>query len=289
MRRFGIALVAGTVVAVAAPVGGQEVMPNMTAYAQPGQRVKVTLDEKGNQKTVFAIAGAGKGMDEARGKALVYVDETLETPKNEARPTRLKRTYEKAQLTTAGKTNTLDVEGKTVLIEKAGDKYTFTVGGKPVSAEAEKLLGDEFNRVDMKDPVEAMSPKTPVKPGDTWKIDVTDLRKMMGSAAPEFDKDKVTATGKLVKTYQQDGRQYGVMEFAVEAPITGLGPKSAFALKEGKLVVTMTADGCIDGTSPAGKTQTGLKFTVAGASGGVDVKVEVDLKGNRIYELLPKK
>jgi hypothetical protein len=287
MRRLVISSIALALVGLT--VRGQEAVGIKLAYPEAGQRVKTTIDERANQMTGFTVAGTPQSMEDVKGKALVYTDEVIENPKNEARATKLKRTFEKALITTNGKTSALGVEGKTILIEKVGDKYKFTVDGKPLPADSEKLLNDEFNKGDQKDPRQVMLPQKPVKPGDTWKVDVADLMKMMGPEGPQLDKDKTTASGKLVKTYQQDGKQFGVLEFTVDAPITGLGPKGGFVVKDGKMIVTMTADGCIDGTSPSGKTVSGIKFNVAGVTNGIDVKVEVDLRETRTMELLTKK
>ena len=65
--------------------------------------------------------------------------------------------------------------------------------------------------------------------------------------------------------------------------------KDGFMVKDGKLVLTITGDGCIDGSNPSGKTQTGMKFVIAGNSSGIDVKVDVDMKEARTIELLPAK
>ena len=56
----------------------------------------------------------------------------------------MKRTYESAELTVNGQKQDLGLKGRTVLIEKKGDKYTFTADGKPVAGKAAELLGKEF-------------------------------------------------------------------------------------------------------------------------------------------------
>lgn len=289
MRCIGITAIALVVVALAAPGRGQDAVNIKIAYPQPGQRVKMIVDDKANQKASFVIGGQPQTAEDVREKSLVYTDEILENPKNEARATKMKRTYEKARITEKGKPVVLDVEGKTVLIEKSGEAYKFTVDGKALTGDSQKLLSDEFGKGDKKDPRQVMLPKGAVKPGETWKIDVAELVKMMGPDGPQLAKDKVVATGKLVKTYQQGGKQFGVVEYAVDAPITGLGAKDGFTVKDGKLTLTMNGDGCIDGTSPSGKTETGMKFIIAGTSSGIDVKVDVDLKESRTIELLPAK
>ena len=139
-------------------------------------------------------------------KSLVYVDEIIENPKNAKRATKLNRTYEKAVQTNDGNSKKLSVEGKTVLIEKKGEKYTFTVGGKPVAEDVRRMLSDEFDRTEGKDVRDIMFPRMAVKPGESWKIDGDEMAKAIGDKGPIFARDKVTATGTLVKTYKT-GRQ----------------------------------------------------------------------------------
>ena len=104
-----------------------------------------------------------------------------------------------------------------------------------------------------------------------------------------MDKDKLEATGKLVKTYKKDGKQFGVIDLKVSAPITGLGEKSPVKVKDGSMVVTMAGDGCIDGTSAEGKSTMVMKFTVEGGVQGADLKVDATVTENRTSAPLPKK
>ena len=181
-------------------------------------------------------------------KSLVYIDEIIENPKNAKRATKLNRTYEKAVQTIDGNGKKLSVEGKTVLIEKKGEKYTFTIGGKPVAEDVRRMLSDEFDRTEGKDVRDVMFPRMAVKPGESWKIDGDEMAKAIGDKGPIFARDKVTATGTLVKTYKQDGKQFGVIEFAFDAPITSLGPKNPVTIKDGTMSMKLSGDGCIDGT-----------------------------------------
>jgi hypothetical protein len=287
MRQFVFCIPLVALFAVSA--AGQDAVAIKIAYPQAGQRAKVTVEEKTASKTVFTVGGKAQAKEEAKTKSLVYVDEVIENPKNAKRATKLKRTFEKAAVGTGGKDAALPVEGKTVLIEKSGDKYAFTVDGKAVDAESLKLLEDEFDRPEGKDPRDVMFPNKPVKPGETWKIDIDELVKAIGDKGPTFGKDKATATGTLVKAYMKDGKQFGVIDFVFEAPITGFGEKNPLTIKEGKMTLKFAGDGCIDGTVATGKSTAKMLMALAGSTMGVEIKVEIEDIETRTMEMLPKK
>src|SRR5687767_3752427 len=121
MPRFLLALSLFALLTLTA--GAQEAITIKIASPQPGQRSKVTLEDKTTTKTAFTVGGNTQSKDEVKTRSLVYVDEIIENPMNSKRPTKLKRTFEKAVVAKDGQKLNLPVEGKTVLIEKTGDKY----------------------------------------------------------------------------------------------------------------------------------------------------------------------
>jgi hypothetical protein len=267
----------------------QEAVPIKIAHPRVGERAKVTIDEKMTTKSVFTVQGMPQGKDEVGTKSLIYVDEIIENPRNTKRADKLKRTYEKAVVGKDGNTKKLSVEGKTVLIERSGERYTFTIDGRPVGPDALKLLQDEFDKPEEKDLRETMFPAGPVKPGETWKINPDELLKALGEKGQSFDKGQLVATGKLVKTYQKDGKQFGVIEFNVSVPITSLGEKNPVKVTEGKMILKLLGDGCIDGSLASGKSTSKLTFAFSGSVMNIDLKVVVDSTENRTTEALPKR
>jgi hypothetical protein len=284
MRRFGIAAVLAGLLAVSA--AGQEAVEIKIAHPKAGQRVKVTATEKRDAKTTV-----GKNvLTESRTRSLVYIDDVIENPGDAKLPTKLKRTFEKAVVGRDGKDAALPIEGKTVLIEKKGDKYTFTVDGKPVEGESLRVLEGYFRGPNV-DPRQLLLPGEKVKPGDTWKVDAAKLAKLFGEASGGFtiDPQKTKAGGTLVRTSKQDGRQLGVIELRVEGPIVGLKPQDT-TIKGGKLTLAVTGSGCIDGTVPVGESKTDLRLTLTGTTAdGTDATTEIDATETRKVELLPKK
>jgi hypothetical protein len=282
---FAISLLA----LLALSASAQEAVSIKIASPKPGSRARVTIEDKSTTKSVFTVGGMEQSKDEIKIKSLVYVDEVLENPDNAKRATKLTRTFEKAVLTTDGNPKKLSVEGKTVLIEKKGEKYSFTVDGKPVADDARRLLADEFDRPEGKNIRDIMFPKTAIKPGESWKIDGEELAKAINDQGPTFATDKAAATGKLTKAYKKDGKQFGVIEFAFEAPLTSLGPKNPFTVKEGKMTMKMSGDGCIDGSETTGKSTTKMTLGLSGSTQGIDLKVLVEGNESRTVEALPRK
>lgn len=287
MRRFGSAFVFLGVVSLAA--AGQDAVTIKITYPKPGERARTRVEEKTTNKTIFTIGGMDQGKDEVKTKSLIYVDEIIENPKNAKRATKLKRTFEKAVIGLDGRTTTLPIEGKTVLIEKKGDTYSFTVDGKALEGESLALLSSEFNKPD-EGMREIALPKEPIKPGGKWNIDKNALAKSLAAmGGPAFDKDKMTATGTLVKTYMKDGKQFGVLQIAIEGPITSLGGKNELEIKDGKLTLLYSGDGCIDGTSADGKSTGKMTLAVTGSTANVVIKAQIESTESRAMEMLPKK
>ena len=240
-------------------------------------------------KTTYTIKGVSQNKDDVTTKSLIYTDEVIENPKNARRASKLKRTYEKAMLGKNGKTSPLSVEGKTVLIEKMGEKYSFTVDGQAVEADTLKLLQDEFDRPAGRDVRDAMFPTKAVKPGESWKIAAADMVKAFGDSGPILDQDRLAASGKLLRTYKKDGKQFGVIEFKLETPVTGFGANNALKLDQGKMILKLIGEGCIDGSAAIGKATTTMSLAFTGAVSNVDVKSAIESTENRTTELLPKK
>src|SRR3954469_15538992 len=105
MRVFGLTgVIAGLLVASAA---GQEAVEIKVAYPKAGERVKVTAEEKNETKTVARVNGMEKAKTEVKTKSQVYTDEVIEVAAGAKKPTKLKRTYEKAVVGSDGKNTTL--------------------------------------------------------------------------------------------------------------------------------------------------------------------------------------
>lgn len=269
MRRFVAILAVG--LAAAARRADDGPVTIKVKQPGPGDRVKETKTENATQKTSFM----GMAMETKVGTKFVYTEEVIERPAGAKRATKLKRTYETAEMTKDGDKVDLGLVGKTVLIEKKGDGYDVTVDGKEVSGQAGDILKKEFAKEKQVND-EDLLPKEPVKVGGTWKIDLGPLAK---DAADELaiDTEKSSATGKLTKVYDKGGHKFGVVEITLDLAVTKAGSGGqALELKDGsKVQVTAVLDACIDGSKGDVTGKTTMTGTLAGTVMGNDVKIEL--------------
>ena len=114
--------------------------------AGPGDRVKQTKTEENSNKVSFTVMGTDMTKEEKAVARYVYTEEVLERPAGAKRPTKLKRTYESAEMTKDGEKQDLGLAGKTVVIEKSGAGYTIAVDGQEPTGPAGEILKKEFNK-----------------------------------------------------------------------------------------------------------------------------------------------
>jgi hypothetical protein len=191
--------------------------------------------------------------DDSVVQTLIYDQTVLERPDVKKKPTALKRTYEKATVTIKKETKVLPYQGKSVLIEKKGEKFQFRYeGGGEITGEDAKWLNKEFN--DKKDDdfdIDAvLQPKNPVKAGETWKIPMAEIIKSLEKENLVLYADKCQGTGKLVKAYKQDGRQFGDLLYKFEIPLKAIKTKDGDIVMQAgvALIMELKASACIDGS-----------------------------------------
>jgi hypothetical protein len=149
----------------------------------------------------------------------------------------------------------LPYQGKMLVIEKQGDKYTFTIkGGAELPAADAQLLDREFNRhKDGKTEYNRLLlPKDAVKVNEPWTLDMaTVLKPLQETGEMGFDPAKASGTGKLTKVTKKDDKTFGELHYAMKVPLTTLGKdKDKLDLLEGSHVnFDVTHDLCIDGTA----------------------------------------
>jgi hypothetical protein len=257
-----------------------------------GDRVRVTDDDRTTTRTVIEVAGKRDEKVERSSKLTVYVSETLAVKDGEKKAVKIRRVYEKVEEVKDGKTTKLPLDGKTVVIEKKGDKYTFTYDdGKSVDGKPLETLDKEFNKPDEDDEIENFIPRRPLKVGETWTMDKEKLvRAMTKEKDPfEIDKKKVIGTGKLADAYTFGGHQYGVFDLMVEFPLTAMTGAEKIPLKPGsKLAIHITGDGNADGAEPDGAATMRMTLRIFfEADNGVVGSIKADGIGTRSTEKLP--
>ena len=226
MKRTVSFAVLTALLVLAGLANGQDAITLKVKIPAEGDVAQVEKTETVDAATKVVNA-TGKAVVDEKHKTVstsVYKETILkcEPKKN---PTKMERVYQKATEITDGNTVTLPFQGKTVVIEKKDGMYHFTVDGKEMSADDAKPLAKEFSKEGETNEVlmKALLPKNPVKPGDSWNMDmgpfVKDIAKS-GEMEIEADKSKGTAT--LVKAYKKDDKQFGELKVTMDLPIKAL-------------------------------------------------------------------
>jgi hypothetical protein len=256
--------------------------------ADVGKSVTVTDTDTKTQSNKVSDSD-GKVLDDGKKHTEkqdeVYTETVLAKGDKEA--TKYKRTYEKAARTRDGKAEARSYEGRTVLFEKKGDKFTVTAeGDKPLSKEDLEELARKANDVDSSRD-EIFLPGKAVKVGDTWTVKGEDLVKTLGKAG-NLDPKNSSAEGKLAKVYKKDGHQFGVIEMTLK-----LAPGATPGIKYEKTPVVemkITLDAAIDGSTTAGvmSMSGGMAAKGTAEAGGktftVDTSIEMSGKQDRSAE-----
>jgi hypothetical protein len=217
------------------------------------------VDDQGNSQ---------KALTDTRGKAFAYVESILQKPAGQAVPTALRRGYRKAVISWNDRTQTLAMDGLAVLIDKKDDKYEYRLeGGGKLTAEDIAELDLDFNKRAFNFLDQDILPAKAVKLKDTWSLDgAVLLQGMSKDELQKFDRDKAKLNATLVKVYDKNKSQFGVVEFQFELPLAaGAMVGKGFKVLGGKLVIQGTFDGCVDGSLFARNTKAIMTYDLRGS------------------------
>jgi hypothetical protein len=291
LRLLAVAALAAA--AAAAPVPDTQTYKLKLKKEATGDKAAVTSTEAADIKVVLDIGGNKLNEGDKETTREEYTEEVLERPDGAKKATRLKRTYKVAGKTKGDETTDFAYQGKTVLIEKKGDKYVFTVDGKELDEDDAGELDEEFNKEqDIPLENEDFLPEKAVKVGETWTVDADKVVKGFEAGAPfTLHKDKTAVTGKLVKVYDKGGRQYGVIELTLKLGVKELKLSGEeIPLKAGSTIAgTITLDVCIDGSSHSGSEKGDLKFDLTGEVPNGTIAVKGTVKMSQTVEDLKAK
>jgi hypothetical protein len=167
----------------------------------------------------------------------------LETAPGARLPHKFRRSYDKALLRSGDKTTPLPYQGRSVLFELRDGNYQAAAEGQPPlsAADLARLADDAAS-----DPLDNFFPGRPVKVGETWTVDPRALTGLLGKAAVE---NGAHGEGKLVRVYEKDGQQFGVLEWTLRLSLQSLGVL-AFS-PPGLHETTLVLDTAIDGSGTA--------------------------------------
>jgi hypothetical protein len=224
----------------------------------PGLGDKSLVKSTSNWEAEFKVLDDGGNAivdaKELKVKKFVFSEVGLERAQAGDELVRVKRKYEHAERKIKDTRETLPFQGKTVLIEKKDGRFQFQIENDEVieGKDAEEL-NEEFNKGGLRKFVtDHFLPRKLVKVNEKWTFDVAPLaRAFSGDGKIEIDDAKSTGSGKLLKAYQKNGKQFGVIQVTIEFPVTqfvGGDDNAKHATKNSKLTIQLEADCCIDGT-----------------------------------------
>ena len=275
------------------------------ALGQPAYSIKIKESTEGNVVLVNKISTTITKIkvSDAGGNVLADNSEAVKESrsfketilKREAGKTPSKLLREYASATTSKNDEKKDsaLNGLTVVIERKGAKYQFTTkDGAAVSEEAANALAKDFKQKSDEDAEfeKAVMPKNPVKVGESWKIDMAKPVAIFArSGGLEVFIDKSKGTGTLIKAYKKDGKQFGEMKFAMVMPVKSTGQgKEAMIFSDGaKIIVELTLDACIDGSSDTHTSKMSMSMSgnaTVPNSPGVTVQLAVTMEGTQYQQ-----
>ncbi len=275
----------------AAGARAQEYTIKFKHSPEPG--MSVTVKENSKETNAFTATDPN-GKIVNQGKTAMVIDEVYtETvlEKGDKRPKKFKRTYEKATRTDGPNKLTLPYEGRTIIFELKGEKYTATAEGTP--ALPKELLEQLVSRASGNDSEvdDAILPEKPVKVGDKWAIEPKRVAKALAKeGAFELDTDKSKGDVTLIKAYMKDGTQFGVLEVSMKLAVKKVGeltfdPPATMELKA-------TLDVSIDGSGTAGTETSTSKLQGKGTEtppGGQKIAVDLTVEGSGKKEVSASK
>ncbi len=284
----GLLVAAVPLLATAAPVRVEDAYT--IKVKRSGKGDVTTQDKEETETSHFKLEGPdGKVLKDDKKEqttTMAYKETILEKAKGK-KATKIRRAYTKAILKTieGDKTTetTLPYQGKTVLIEKKDGKYHFTIeDGEELTGEDAEQLNKSFNKdgddSDNEEIEKALFPKKPIRVDESWKLDSAALLKAFekDSKTPTLDKEKMNGTGKLLKAYKKDGKQFGVLDFRINLPLKGnfpLGKDQTAALQAGsKMNIHIEVDTCIDGAVSDGVGDVAMESDINAVFKGPDGK-----------------
>jgi hypothetical protein len=161
----------------------------------------------------------------------------------------VRRTYEKATSTKNGELTILGLEGKTIVIDKKGEKVQFRLeGGGELAAEDATMLNSELSATFQGSKNDTL-PRQPIRINEPWTVGPEVTGKRATAEDAEYDMAKATMTCKLLRVYEKDKAQFGVVEYHWQIPFKKGAKKDAWEITGGSIVMHGTFDGCIDGNS----------------------------------------
>jgi len=228
--------------------------------------IKLHRPAKGDKSTVaksrsgsMTATTANSTQKQEEKSRYEYVETISDTDPDAVRPSKVSRAYSIAETTNQkGEMQQLTYTGKTVTIEKYLEGYKYAADGKSLPVAEQLELNNDFTSGQGN--IEAMLPKSPVKVGESWTVDLSAIKALAGNLPFPYHKEKSNITGKLLRAYTRDGRQWGVIEWKIVVVFDTVTTNGSPI--KGSLPTTVTMDAVIDGSARAGKTTITMQGTI---------------------------
>lgn len=285
-----LAVPAGLAV-VPLPAAGQDKAEKYTLKIKsPQAKQAFDVVSTGKKSISFKVVDANQNVavdkTEDTITKFIYREVGLEKPAKEPKFTKLERHYSTAERRANGKRVTLPYQGKTLSItkEKHGG-YEFALDdGEKLSIDESTELIEEFNKGGLGGVMELLLGRSePVTVGETWKVDAAKLAEgFEKNANLTIDPAKSTLSGKLVRAYKKDGRQFGVIELTIDLAVTAfIQDGNKLPTKDSSFKLNLECDLCIDGSADQsaikGTLEANIRATVE--QNGMQLTLTIGLQG----------
>jgi hypothetical protein len=208
-----------------------------------------------------------------------FTETVVEVAADDPLPAKATRVYTTADRTDPkGEVKGASYVGKNVTIEKYMKGYKFSANGGSLPPAEQLEMGKDFRQGRWK--LEKVFPRAAVKVGDEWAVDFAAITGIGGNPQTAYDKEKSRITGKLVRAYRKDGRQWGVIDLKIALVLTG-------AVK-GTVDGEATFDVVTDGSAQAGTFKVKTKATIQ-ARDIIGNDVTTTVEGTEEHSLTPAK
>ncbi|HEX7252140.1 MAG TPA: hypothetical protein VF376_04595 [Thermoanaerobaculia bacterium] len=161
-----------------------------------------------------------------------------------------RRRYERVVQTNRAGSRLLPRSGKTLLISESNGKFSIrNESGLPLETEEIQALSKELELSRKVAERNFCVPTSPVAIGQTWSIapgEASICFNTLGELEPAGSR----AEGKLLRTYEKNGRPFGTIEIDLALRVKNMGPLRFDA--PAVFTARVKIDGCIDGASPEG-------------------------------------
>jgi hypothetical protein len=244
---------------------------------------KTTVYKESESGTTTQLMGDGDGKTLREEKTTtgferVFAETVLETGEK-GRPTKWKRTYEKATAIENGKTTTRSLEGKTVLFEIKEGKVTATPqGDAKIEPKDLEWLRKTNKDIDQSEWI-GFLPKKAVKVGETWKVESKEVGELLKESTRDAGVDLADggADGVLSKVYEKDGKQFGVIDLTIK--LTMKEPPDIKFDGPATLEMKASLDMALDGSTTSGSITMGSKMVMKAISeaGGKKITLAINM------------